>query len=117
MNTYPAIRLSGAFPLRLSAIQALESFVPLPGAYVLSIAGDRRAGYTGRSDSDVFDRLKDHAREAIWGQFWYAIASSAREAFQLECWFWHEYQPYASVLHPDRPAGTWYACPVCREFG
>ena len=86
----------------------------VPGVYILSKARDgRRADYVGRSDSDVRARLIKSATEGPgYTSFWFEFASSPREAFTLECQYYHQYTPSENAVHPAVPAGTLWRCPV-----
>jgi hypothetical protein len=70
----------------------------------------------GRSDVDLNKRLHDYVGD--YKQFKAAYSSSPYQAFLAECELWHEYGNRTSnPLHPDRPNGTDWKCPRCKNFG
>jgi hypothetical protein len=38
---------------------------------------------------------------------------SAEDAFQKVCELYHTFRPFGNFLHPDRPKGVKWACPIC----
>ena len=87
-----------------------------PGYYKLYAIHPRDGGivrYVGRSDSDVRMRLLQHADEGRYRWFEFDYATSPKDAFEHECRLWHRHQPPDNNLHPDRPTGTNWKCPVC----
>ena len=86
------------------------------GSYILSRNGNN-AHYVGRSDSDVGGRLKTWAAgNNSYTHFWFEYADSPKAAFELECRWWHKYKPADNRMHPDRPDGSGWECPVCDIF-
>ncbi len=70
--------------------------------------------YVGRSDTDLRSRILASAAHH-WGIRWFSFqdAPSPLEAFDLECGYYHTLRPTDNLMHPDAPAGTDIACPVC----
>ena len=90
-----------------------------PGNYALGKKNDEGsflAGYVGRSDSDVNDRLKYWARNSKRPLFKFSYATSAKSAFEKECRNYHDFDPPGNDVHPQRPDGTDWKCPVCDIF-
>jgi hypothetical protein len=85
-----------------------------PGVYVLAGAASNVAKRVGRSDTDVRTRLKSYVGK--YHRFWFAYASSPKDAFEKECHLWHDLKPTDNVIHPDRPIGSGWRCPVCKIF-
>jgi len=87
-----------------------------PGGYILS--RDRKTvHYVGRSDTDLVERLNQHVvNHQKYTHFWFETTSSAKAAFELECSWWHKYQPDDNENHPDRPNGSGWQCPICNIF-
>ena len=73
-------------------------------------------GYVGISDSDVNDRLKYWARNSKRPLFKFSYATSAKSAFEKECGHYHDFDPPSNNIHPQRPDGTDWKCPVCDVF-
>ena len=89
-----------------------------PGNYRLGSLNVKKKNltveYVGRSDVDVADRIADHLDEG-YTHFRYLYATSAKDAFEQECYDYHRFQCAANKYHPDKPDGTNYKCPVCGE--
>lgn len=109
--------LEGAFPLNAEAV-----WTALPraarGAYVLSRDG-KHANFVGRAEDNLQERLLDHAGLDGYVYFWYTGASSAREAFQLECSLYHQFGEGMLLdnwRHPERPEGQTWHCPGCNYY-
>jgi hypothetical protein len=92
-----------------------------PGNYALGYVNDRDVfivKYIGRSDSDVNEELhscltKKHKK------FKYCYATSPKAAFEKECHNYHDFGGSKSLdneIHPARPAGSDWKCPVCDIF-
>ena len=64
----------------------------------------------GRSDTDLNSRLKQYGGQ--YDNFLFAYCSTPKEAFEEECRLYHEYNPPDNSIHPDKPTGTNYRCPV-----
>ena len=87
------------------------------GAYVL---GDDRggfiAGYIGRSDTCLQTRLLKHNHRYEFEYFIFRYATSAKEAYYLECQFWHsslEQEDLLNCRHPGVPLRSHLFCPYC----
>lgn len=86
------------------------------GAYALGSSRDGTfyISYVGRSDSDVNDRLKRHVHD--YKQFKYRYYSTAKGAFDKECRLYHDFKSPDNDVHPARPRGRTWECPVCDIF-
>lgn len=74
--------------------------------------------YVGRADDDLNSRLKKWAGN--YSEFKYSYATSPKAAFEKECKNYHDFgenQSLENKIHPDRPNGTSWKCPVCDIFG
>ena len=92
-----------------------------PGNYALGYTQDDGTfivKYVGRSDSDVNQELK--ARLALnYNKFKYSYATSPKAAFEKESQNYHDFggkEKLDNEIHPSRPAGTNWKCPVCTIF-
>jgi hypothetical protein len=65
----------------------------------------------GRDDRDLRSRLTNLIGTGNLFKFY--ITVSAEHAFILECRLFHRFRPPANVMHPDRPSGSGWCCPVC----
>ena len=83
--------------------------------------------YVGRSDSDVKERLQKQLSETkkIISKFEtkkisfkYSYASSPKEAFEKECFNYHNFvgsKKLSNNSHPEKPRDENWKCPVCNE--
>ena len=92
-----------------------------PGNYALGRGEDSTfyVSYVGRSDNDVNKELK--ARLTLkHPKFKYGYATSVKAAFEKECQNYHDFggsEKLDNKVHPGRPNGTNWRCPVCNIFG
>ena len=86
-----------------------------PGAYALgsNSFGVFTPQYVGRSDSDLAQRLQQHASTAAYSHFEYGFFNTADLAYAKECQLYHDYKPAANNVHPARPQGSNITCPRC----
>jgi len=71
--------------------------------------------YVGRSDSDVKSRLLYWVDNSARPFFKYSFADSVKDAFEKECRNYHDFNPSDNDIHPDKPEGRTYRCPVCGQ--
>ena len=89
------------------------------GAYALGYCGGLGfvAGYIGRSDRCVRNRLANHERLGEFDAFVVRLAPSAGGAFNAECELWHAYNQAGTLLrnivHPGTPRRAGLVCPYC----
>ena len=108
--------LRGPFPLTDTGIDNNVTKTS-PGAYALGYTNDENAfriSRIGRSDTDVNNRLHDYIDD--YKQFKYEYYASAKAAFEKECRLYHDFKPPDNKVHPARPNGTGWKCPVCNGF-
>ena len=113
----PQNGLQGPFALTDQVIDQ-EVSPGRPGAYLLEESSDLinfRAGYVGRSESDVNNQL--HVHVGSYKRFRYQYCDTAQAAFERECALYHDFEPRDNPIHPQRPAGTQWKCPRCGLFG
>ena len=87
-----------------------------PGNYALGRVGNDTfyVHYVGRSDTDLNDRLKDWV--GSYKRFKFSYATSPKAAFEKECTNYHDFgksEKLDNEIHPQRPDGTNWKCPVC----
>ena len=91
-----------------------------PGNYGLGYSNDTFIVlYVGRSDSDVNQELKARLGSSRYKEFKYSYATSPKAAFEKECRNYHDFggsEKLDNEIHPSRPAGTNWECPVCTIF-
>lgn len=115
-----SLGMTGPFPLSGLGIDR-EVTRQSAGNYALGYVNERKAfivKYVGRSDSDVNARLHSWIG-AGYSCFKYAYATSAKAAFEKECTNYHDFGGSGKLgnkVHPDRPDGTGWHCPVCNIF-
>ncbi len=103
-------------------VQNILDLPSVPGAYLLIKHGSAYV-YVGRSDKDLKETLQHHLpqnednpylKKTDPDHFCYERASSIREAYEIECKWYHEFSPNCNTMHPDRPY-PFIKCPVCGE--
>lgn len=70
--------------------------------------------YVGRSDTDLNDRAKHGVGK--YKLYKYSIARTVKEAYEKECRNYHDFgenKKLDNEIHPDKPEGKNYDCPVC----
>lgn len=74
--------------------------------------------YVGRSDSDLNERIRHGIGQ--YPEFKFSLASSKKAAYEKECQNYHDFGGLEGKLdneiHPDKPDGTNYSCPVCPKW-
>ena len=76
--------------------------------------------YVGRPDSDLKNEIKQQMRtDRAKGctHFMLSIAKSKKEAFEKECRNYHDFGESECLyndIHPAKPVGTKYECPIKR---
>ncbi|MYC24511.1 MAG: hypothetical protein F4X56_01165 [Gammaproteobacteria bacterium] len=92
------------------------------GVYILGQTAETWSDFyvqrVGRSDEDLNERLRQHAREKKYPEFMFMYCGSLKENFDWECFLYHEFDPKLlhNVYHPDRPDGEDWPCPRCTKF-
>jgi len=84
-----------------------------PGKYALG-RSPFSVLYVGRADDDLNARLKQWVNK--YTHFKFTYATSPKDAFEKECKNYHNFKPTDNKVHPDRPDGTDWKCPVCDIF-
>ena len=104
--------LRGTYPLTEKGLNENVTR-QLPGAYALGHTANGKfyIDYVGRSDSDVKKRLHDHIGEN--SVFMYEYYASSEEAFEKECYLYHEFRPPRNKIHPAQPADSDWQCMIC----
>ncbi len=115
----PTLNMSGPYDFTSAKIDA-EVTRTSAGNYALGHMDNETfiVKYVGRSDSDVNAELKKRLN-AKYKKFKFSYAASAKEAFEKECQNYHDFGGSAQLdneIHPARPAGKDWKCPVCNIF-
>ena len=113
-----SLDMQGSYELTEDKIDEVVTRISV-GNYALGHKdGDTfKVKYVGRSDNDLNDRLKDWIGD--YRRFKYSYASSPKAAFEKECQNYHDFggkKKLDNSLHPDRPDGSKWECPVCDTF-
>lgn len=117
MTTKLGVDLNGPHILNRHNVAMVVSRTS-PGVYVLSRQGNT-AHYVGRFDNDLRSRLLTYV-DSGYRRFWYAYATTPKDSFEKECVLFHQLGGAAKLdnkIHPQRPDGCTWRCPVCRIFG
>lgn len=86
------------------------------GTYVLghSKSNSFYPKYVGRSDDDINGRLKDWVGK--YQEFKLSYHGTAKDAYYHECRVYHDFKSSLdNEVHPAKPSGSSYICPVCGE--
>lgn len=90
----------------------------IPGNYAYGYLNDNErfvVQYVGRSDENLNSRIRHGIGQ--YKMFKYSYARNMKEAFEKECQNYHDFGGDEGLLynkiHPDRPEGSDYECPVC----
>jgi hypothetical protein len=87
------------------------------GNYALGYVEDStfQPKYVGRSDMDLQAELAARLPAAVnHTHFKFNYARNVREAFVQECQNYHDFvEELENEIHPDKPEGENYECPVC----
>lgn len=115
----PETGLRGSFSLTDEKIDEIVTKTS-PGVYVLGHSDNNSfvVKYVGRSDDDLNKRLHDWVGE--YARFKFGYFDSEKAAFERECRIWHNFGgPNGDLdnqVHPARPKGSNWECPVCDIF-
>jgi len=76
--------------------------------------------YVGRADENVKVRLKSWVgKKDKYKEFKFSYATSPKAAFEKECQNYHDFggsDKLDNDIHPDRPEGSGWKCPMCKVF-
>lgn len=112
------LKMRGPYKLDTATVDAKVTHRS-PGNFVLGrrdLAGKFRAGYVGRSDSDIAAVLKLRVGVMKKLLFKFSYARSPEAAFKKECKLYHDLPALVNCGHPTRPKGTIWQCPRCNVF-
>lgn len=98
--------MSGPFSLRYLHLFVRDKSA---GTFILSRNG-RSADFVGGSGEDVAAELRGFVDRSGYRYFWFALASSADEAAQLEHRWYHRYHPTDNVAPPSRSQVAHWHC-------
>lgn len=83
-----------------------------PGAYVFykTVTGPPR--YVGRSDFNLYKRIRGRDWEYLYYRFKHC--RNDYSAYRWECKYYHRfYYDLRNKIHPRKPTGSSIQCPVC----
>ena len=115
-----SLGMEGSYTFSSSEIDKIVTKIS-PGNYALGYVNDKNTyivQYVGRSDSDVNKELKAKLNSK-YKKFKYSYATSPKVAFEKECRNYHDFggnKDLDNEIHPGRPYGTNWSCPVCDIF-
>jgi len=112
------MRMKGPYKLDTAVIDAKVTRKS-PGNYILgrkNLEGRFRAGYVGRSNSDIAAFLKSRVGITKQLLFKFSYARSSEAAFKKECKLYHGLHSLGNHSHPTRPKGITWRCPRCGIF-
>lgn len=115
------LNMQGPYPLTVDKIDEIVTRKS-PGNYALGYSDEKSfyVRYVGRADTDVNARLKYWVgKKDNYKEFKFSYASSPKSGFEKECQNYHDFggtDKLDNEIHPDRPDGTDWECPVCNIF-
>lgn len=115
-----SLNMRGPYPLNEIEIDRLI-IKNVPGNYAYGYQngeGHFFVQYVGRSDTDLNSRIRHGI--GLYKMFKFSYAENVKEAFEKECQNYHDFGGEEGILenkvHPDRPVGKDYECPICHIF-
>lgn len=115
------LNMQGLYPLTKDKIDEVVTKTSA-GNYALGDSDDKTfyVRYVGRADTDLNGRLKTWVgKKDKYKEFKFSYATSPKAAFEKECHNFHDFggtDKLDNDIHPDRPGGTGWKCPVCKVF-
>jgi len=113
------LNMAHSFDFTVGAVDGLIT-KKSAGNYALGYiktSGNFVVKYVGRADDDLNARIKEHIGESEeYKKVKYSYAASPEEAFEKECTNYHEFgenKKLDNKMHPARPDGTAWKCPIC----
>lgn len=111
-----SIALIGPYELAFDKVaEALPGSIC--GVYALGHVdanGTFRVQRVGRDDQDLRRCLQGLI--GVSSRFKFLTAGNPQMAFERECELFHRFRPPGNFMHPERPAGSNWRCPVCFQF-
>lgn len=105
--------LMGPFELNYDTI-AVQVPTQVCGTYALGHI-DRSSVFrierVGRADADLQVSLRNFIGCSM--RFKFIPSLAPKQAFEIECELFHQFRPPGNFIHPHRPAGADWTCPVC----
>ena len=102
--------MQGPYPLKYDWI---DSYVGRsPGAYII-LDQKNSVVYVGRSNDDLRGRIKQRPPDTSF-RFFFEHTPSAISAYNLECIWYHQYNPKDNKHHPQKSNLTW-KCLACGQ--
>jgi len=114
----PSLRMEGPFIFNTETIDEKVDKVS-PGNYALGRKNENGIfliQHIGRANIDLNSKLKSWTSKSQKPLFKFRYAISAKEAFNLECENYHDFEKEGRNKHPRRPAGTDWKCPRCEFY-
>ena len=115
-----SLNMNGSYKLDIDTVNKTITKTSA-GNYALGYTKDKTfyVKYVGRSDSDLKARLLSHVASGKYDRFKYSYATSPKATFEKECQNFHDFGETKKLdndIHPDRPNGSGWECPVCDIF-
>lgn len=110
--------MKGSYSLTEGQIDA--NVLAQAGAYVL-VNTNNNAIYVGRADANLNNRLKNHLsqnetniciKRSRVTAFYFEPTQFLKNAYVLECSWYHRFRPTCNVAHPAKSSLNWF-CPIC----
>lgn len=81
----------------------------------VDVSNTFRIERVGRDDVNLAELMRSLIGSS--GRFKYAICANSKQAFEAECEIFHRFRPPGNFIHPVRPSGSRWRCPICQALG
>ena len=92
-------------PVKMHGNEFSDAMTRNPGNYRLYKIHSQNPDYVGRSDINVWQRLRQHHESEKYDRFDWSEIETPGEAYAVECREWHHFKPEESLIHPRKPDG------------
>lgn len=112
------LNMNGPFELKDEVVDAKLNKSWKNGNYAFGRINEKGSfliDYIGRSDTNLCNEIKSRKTDPKFKNcthFEFSYAASEKEAFEKECTNYHEIKPPLNDIHPDKPNGKDYKCPI-----
>lgn len=114
-----SLNMNGPFELKDDVVDAKVDKNRKNGNYAYGKINDKGVflvDYVGRSDTNLCNEIKSRkdtdSKFKNCTHFKFSYAASEKEAFEKECTNYHDFEPPLNNMHPDKPNGKNYKCPI-----
>ena len=115
-----SLGMNGPYDFNVSSIDS-KITKKGPGNYALGYSKEKTffVKCVGRSDTDIKRMLEVLTDNKSYKQFKFCYAMTAKQAFELECYNYHDFgegDKLDNPQHPKKPQRSNWKCPVCYKY-